>query len=258
MNSTSHSKVIAKVNNLTLSYKLNQHSSDSLKESFIKVMSSPFSTIFNKYDQHLVLDNISFNINEGDRIGLLGVNGVGKTSLCRIISGMFNPTKGEININGEVRAIFDTSIGILEDLTGRENATILMELMFPTLDKETKKKFINEALEFSELNDFLDIPFKKYSKGMQARLCLSLISCTGSDLLILDEVFDGADTFFKEKIAKRVLKMINNSGAVIFVSHSADQIKQTCNRLIVIDNKKICYDGEVDKGIEHYLELYRE
>lgn len=257
MNSISTSNILAEIENLSLSYNLSFYQNDSLREVFIGMMKNPLSFYFRKFSQHLVLDNISFTIANGDRIGILGVNGAGKTSLCRVLAGMYQPSKGSVKTFGETRAIFDTSVGILEDLTGRENARLLIELMYPTLNSQEKEEILIDCLNFSELGKFLDIPFKKYSKGMQSRLCLSLISARATDLLILDEVFDGADEFFREKISKRVIEMINASGSVIFVSHTPDQIMQTCNRLIVLDQKKIVYDGDVNNGISFYKGLHQ-
>jgi ABC-type polysaccharide/polyol phosphate transport system ATPase subunit len=184
-------------------------------------------------------------------VGLLGVNGTGKTSLCRCIAGIYAPTSGKIAMNGRLRAIFDTAVGIQPELTGMENARLLAELIYPESDYD-RERLVQEATEFSELGKFLDVPYRLYSNGMQARLCLSLISSQPCDLLILDEVFDGADAFFREKIAARILKMISRSGAVLFVSHGADQIQRVCNRLIVIRDGSIAHDGDVEEGLALY------
>jgi ABC-type polysaccharide/polyol phosphate transport system ATPase subunit len=127
--------------------------------------------------------------------------------------------------------------------------------MYPTLSSSEKKDIIEDAINFSELNEFIDIPYNKYSKGMQSRLCLSLISARPGDLLVLDEVFDGADQFFKEKITKRVVSMIKSSGASFIVSHNPEHLRTTCNRLIVIDNKKIVFDGGIEEGINFYNQV---
>ena len=109
-----------------------------------------------------------------------------------------------------------------------------------------------DAEEFSELGKYMDVPFKLYSKGMRARLFLSLISSRPSDLLILDEVFNGADHFFSEKITRRVKDLILKSGAVLFVSHSHELVNEVCNRVLVFDNRKIIFDGSPADGIEFY------
>ena len=245
------------IKNMNLSFRLQYHRTDSLREIFINFTKSPFKSVFGDRDVLHVLQNINLTVNKGERIGIIGVNGSGKTSLCRVICEMYRPDSGKILINGEIRAIFDTSIGIQPELTGRENAQLIGRLMFSKMKKAQLVSLVEEALEFSELDNFVDIPYKYYSKGMQARLCLSLISAKACDVLILDEVFDGADTFFQKKISNRVLKMIKNSGAVIFVSHSPDQIRSACNRVIVLNDHRIHFDGGVEQGLEIYENLHK-
>jgi ABC-type polysaccharide/polyol phosphate transport system ATPase subunit len=185
----------------------------------------------------------------------LGVNGAGKSSLCRCIAGMYKPTTGSVEVFGETRAVFNTNIGIQPDLTGRENAELLTQFLYPGLSKNDAKELINDAINFSELGRFIDAPFRLYSNGMQTRLSLSLVSARPTDLLILDEVFDGADTFFKEKISLRVQKMIQLSGAALFVSHSPDQVLKVCNRAIVLDQAQIVFDGEPSEALNFYKKM---
>ncbi|MBH46741.1 MAG: ABC transporter ATP-binding protein [Halobacteriovorax sp.] len=252
MNSTSESKSVLEVNDLNIHFDLDYHFIASVREKFIQAIKDPIDFFSPSKDKLHVLKGIQLSLNHGDRLGIIGVNGSGKTTLCRCIAGMYSPSKGSVNINGEVRAIFDTSVGILPELTGRENAQLLSQFLFPSISKDERKAIIDDALEFSELGHFLDTPYRTYSKGMQTRLSLSLISSKATDLLILDEVFDGADEFFQEKISKRVLKMIHQSGAVIFVSHSPDQVLQACNRAIFLNNGHIEIDGSPEEVIAHY------
>jgi len=197
---------------------------------------------------HLLKD-ISLTVKEGERLGILGVNGTGKTTLCRHIAGL----EGEKNLcNGKVVGIFNTAIGVMPELTGRENAKLLVELLYGELSKEEKKEIVDSSLEFSELGKMVDTPFKVYSKGMMARLFLSVVSSRPSEVLILDEVFDGADVFFNEKITKRVMEMISKSGCVLFVSHDNPKLLEVCNRGIVINNGKIQFDGEISEAINWY------
>jgi ABC-type polysaccharide/polyol phosphate transport system ATPase subunit len=161
------------------------------------------------------------------------------------------PQQGQIISTLEVRAIFDTGTGIMPELTGRENAYLLARLFFP--DVRDLKPLVEEAIEFSELGHFIDIPFRQYSKGMQSRIMLSLISSKPTDILILDEVFDGADVFFQKKLSTRMKSFIENAGATIFVSHSSDQIRQVCNTLMVLKNGKISFLGNVEEGLNHYM-----
>lgn len=226
------------------------HRSTTIRDVFVRTLSRPFETLFKAPQMLELIDDLNLQVRRGERVALMGVNGVGKTSLCRAIAGFYRPTAGSIRVNGEQRAIFDTMVGIYPELTGRENAEILTDFLYPKLKDRTAK--LKEALEFSELGEFLETPFKYYSNGMQARLCLSVLTMEPTDLLILDEVFEGADQFFREKIAARVLKMIRDSGAVIFVSHSEDQLRRVCNRAVVLNNGRVGFDGGLEDGFAYY------
>lgn len=237
--------------NVSLHFELQHYFHNSIRDKFIRAITNPIETFFKENEILRILDDVNFEIKKGDRLGIIGVNGTGKTTLCRCLVGMYKPQKGKIVVNGVARGIFDTSTGIMPELTGRENAYLLARLFYPTI--KDLRPIVEEALTFSELGHFVDIQFKQYSKGMQSRLALSIISSVPADLLILDEVFDGADVFFQTKIANRMKKLIENSGAVVFVSHSVDQVRELCNRLMILDSGKVRYDGSVDKGIETYL-----
>lgn len=252
MSSTYESNSIVEVSDLNIHFDLDYHYIASVREKFISFVQNPLSVFKSPDDKLHVLKNINLKLNRGDRLGILGVNGSGKTTLCRCISGMYVPTRGNITVNGDVRAIFDTAVGIIPELTGRENAHLLSRFIFPNISKEERTRIVEDALEFTELGHFLDTPYRTYSKGMQARLSLSIISSRPTELLILDEVFDGADEFFQTKIAKRVLEMIHNSGAVIFVSHAPDQIIQACNRAIFLKDGQIVFDGKPEDTIKAY------
>lgn len=256
MNSTEDSKVLLKVKNLRVHFELDFYHSTGVRDLFVQALSHPLDFLLKDRELFYVLDDISFEIEKGTRLGILGVNGCGKTTLCRCIAGMMVAQQGEITTNAEIRAIFDTGSGIMPELTGRENAMLLGRLFFPK--EKNIKPLVDEAIEFSELGQFIDIPFKQYSKGMQSRLLLSLISSKSTDILILDEVLDGADVFFQKKLSVRMKSLIENSGATIFVSHSKDQIRQVCNKVLVLKKGKIHFFGDVEEGIEAYMNIHQE
>lgn len=231
------------------------YEANNLRDFFIKGVRAPIDFLLKPKEKFLALDDISFEVKRGDRIGILGINGSGKTTLCRCLSGMLVPSEGSVETHGEVRPIFNTTISVLPELTGRENAEMLALLLFPDLTPEERQSLVNEGLAFAELGDFLDVPFKSYSRGMQARLCLSVITARPCDLLILDEVFEGADLSFQKKISKRTLSMIEDSGAVVLVSHFPEHIKLSCNRVLIIDKSKLVFDGDVDKGLNLYNKI---
>jgi ABC-2 type transport system ATP-binding protein len=247
------SEPILRVQNLNIRFQANVHCPRTWRDVFIQFLMGPLSFFRNDTEPFFACRDISFDIHRSDRIGLLGVNGAGKTTLCRCIAGYYQPTSGHVKKNGEIRALFDVALGIQPELTGRENASLLAELLYAG-DKDIKN-LTAEALQFSELGPSLDKPFKFYSRGMQTRLGLSLSAIRPSDLLILDEVFDGADMFFRDKISARMLDVVHQSGAVIFVSHSVEQIRKVCNRVVVLQNGSIIFDGAVEEGLQCYENL---
>ena len=252
MNSTSTSKYpILRVKNLNLSFKITNHKLGNLRDVFINMFTSPIRFLFERPKDITILEDINFEINRGEVVGLIGTNGSGKTSLCRTIAGMYGHDNS-IDMNGKLRAIFDTSSVIHPELSGEENAWIITNIIYPELSKDQRAQIVKESLEFAELNEFIYSPFKTYSKGMKVRLFISIVSAKPCDLLILDEVFNGADTFFNEKISNRLTNIIKTSGAVIFISHEEQLIKDLCNRLIVLNNHKVVYDGNVEEGLELY------
>jgi ABC-type polysaccharide/polyol phosphate transport system ATPase subunit len=248
MTSPSTSK-IASVKDLHLSFEARYYLKWSLRDKFIQTLKRPKSLMEDDSVKIEVLKGLNFDIHAGERVGLIGVNGAGKTTLCKVMSGYFRPQQGSVEVSGTVRSVFDTSVGIYPELTGRENAEILAKLLYPHRNPD---EIVQDVLQFADLGKFIDLPFKSYSSGMQARLCLSAISCEPSDLMILDEVFEGADKFFSEKMAKRITHIIERSGAVLFVSHSMQRILKICNRLIVLNNGQIIFDGDPISGIEAF------
>jgi ABC-2 type transport system ATP-binding protein len=252
MNSSSTSDIILEAKDICLDFELRLYNHTGIRDAFVDLVKNPVDYITRPKDVLPVIRNLSLNLYKGDRLGLLGVNGAGKSSLCRVLCGMIKPQSGTVTCNGDVEAIFDVGTGVMPELTGRENAYLLARLFYHT--KKIPTEAVEEALVFSELGSFLDAPFKTYSKGMQARLVLSLISTTPSQVLILDEVFDGADVFFKEKIAKRMVEKIEKSEAVVFVSHGPDQVLQLCNRVVVMKEGTIAFDGSPQTGIDFYIQ----
>ena len=256
MNSTSKSNdTILEIKNLSLTYNVSYSKIGNLRDFFIKAVQSPLRFLFEKPAKLQILNNISFNIKRGEIVGIIGVNGAGKTSLCRLITGMYGQ-KDEVKMHGILRAIFDTGTVMHSELSGEENAWIITNIIYSKLPKEERISIVEEALHFAGLDEFVHAPFKTYSKGMKVRLFLSIISSRPCDLLILDEVFSGADTFFNEKISKRIKRVIQESGAVIFISHEEELVKEICNRVIVLGDKKVLYDGDVEAGCKFYKEKY--
>jgi ABC-type polysaccharide/polyol phosphate transport system ATPase subunit len=253
MSSTASSEILLSVKDLGVYFEIEHFHHHSVRDVFVTALKHPVDYFFRMPELYSVLDEISFDIERGTRLGIIGVNGCGKTTLCRCLAGMMKGQKGKVETKAEIRAIFDTGTGVIPELTGRENARLLARLFFPEI--KNLAPIVEEAIEFSELGHFIDAPFKQYSKGMQSRLMLSLISARSTDILILDEVFDGADVFFQQKLAGRMKQLIEEAGATVFVSHSFDQIRSVCNKLLVLNQGKIAHHGDVEEGIALFLKL---
>jgi ABC-type polysaccharide/polyol phosphate transport system ATPase subunit len=254
---TTSKKSILEVKNLYMSFDLDIQRGHTIRDVFVNLVNNPLESIIGRRDVHPVLEDINFTLKKGDKLALVGENGSGKTSLCRAIAGMIVPKQGSINVQGSVQAVFSTASAIHFSLTGRENAFLLGELIFPELEREQLKRIIEEALDFSELGKFLDAPFFTYSRGMQARLFLSVVTAKSTELLILDEVYDGADEFFQKKMQARMNNVIKDSGAVIFISHNAELVTEVCNRAIVLHERKVIFNGEnMEKAIRVYQSLH--
>ena len=248
------SDVILDVKNFSISYSVPFYKNNSFRDVFVSAVSSPIDFFFQTNDRVLLLDNINLKVMKGDRIGILGNNGSGKTSFCRYVSGIHKTSEKNIKVNGVVKGIFDTEVAILPELSGKENLELLTHFFYPEVSKAERKTIVEETATFCDLGKYIDVPFKLYSKGMKARIFLSLISSKAVDLLILDEVFNGADHFFNGKITQRIKETIHKSGAVIFVSHSNELIVEVCNRVLVFNNKKIVFDGDPIEGVAFYKE----
>lgn len=253
MHSTLNSEVLLSVKDLKIFFELQHFHHRGVRDVFVSAVTNPIDYLLRQPEFFYVIDGVSFEIKRGMRLGIIGTNGSGKTTLCRAIAGIIRGQQGMVTTTKEVRVIFDTGTGVMQDLTGRENAYLLARLFFPAV--KDLKPIVEEAIDFSELGHFIDIPFSQYSKGMQARLLLSLISGVPSEILILDEVLDGADVFFQKKLADRMQAFIRNASATIFVSHSLEQIRQVCNEVLVLHKGKVHFMGEVEQGWQEYLNL---
>lgn len=258
MTSTSTSDHLLSVENIHLSFDLEMQRGHTIRDVFVNLVSSPVQSILGKKEVHRVLKDVSFTLKQGDKLALIGENGSGKTSLCRCIAGMIIPQQGRIQAPQHIQAVFSTASAIHFSLTGRENAYLLGELIFPNLSKKELASCVEEALEFSELGKFLEAPFYTYSRGMQARLFLSVVTSSPTELLILDEVYDGADEFFQRKMQARMNNVIKNSGAVIFISHNADLVENVCNRALLLHKSEVLFDGKnVSKALALYQALHQ-
>ncbi|TCI46135.1 ABC transporter ATP-binding protein [Exiguobacterium sp. SH3S2] len=201
------------------------------------------------------LNNINLTINSGEVVGLVGVNGSGKSTLSNMISEIITPTSGSCEVNGDV-AIIAVSQGLKKVLTGRENI-MLKCLMLGMTEKQIKEK-MPHIIEFADIGDFIDQPIKKYSSGMKSRLGFAIAVNVDADILIVDEALSVGDKTFYQKCIDRMNEFKDEGKTIIFVSHSLNQIKSFCSRVIWLEYGKIREDGESDEVLKHYKKFLDE
>ena len=242
-------KILVELQNVTLAFPKANLEVTSIRDIFAKKLKK--NSLADDYK--VVLNDINFQLRSGDRLGIIGENGGGKSSLCRCISGSYPLSAGKVMRQGDIRALFESSLSVYPELSERENMSLLAEIFYDR-KKHNIPQMLEESLKFSELEESIDLPVKTYSKGMQLRLTLSILSAVPTDILILDEVFDGADEFFRIKLSQRIGKLISDSGAVIFISHQEEQIMNICTRVIVLKKGEIIFDGDPAEAFKVYRE----
>jgi lipopolysaccharide transport system ATP-binding protein len=207
--------------------------------------------------QHVVaLRKVNLTLSSGDRIALLGHNGAGKTSLLRVLAGIYEPSAGTRTINGRVLALLSSSIGMNVNNTGRTNIHHACSLF--EVPKSEIPAFEESVIEFSELGEFIDLPVRTYSAGMRTRLGFSIITSLDPDILVVDEVLSAGDMSFALKAQKRIVSMIEKSHGMVVASHSADLMKMFCNRAVWLDHGQIRMDGDFDEVKDaYYAEVAR-
>lgn len=247
---------IIEVQNLDLSFPLDIFHSSSARDVFIQALTSPL-TFFKKTATKHILKNIQFKIHRGEKVALVGINGSGKTTLCRCIAGTLKPDRGTILTTTKSQSIIQTDAGFFPDLTGRENALLLSHFLYADLPEKERLDLVDEAINFSEIGKYADATLDTYSLGMKSRLNLALMTARPQEILILDEIYNHSDEFFRSRIEKRLHNQIQKSGVVIMVSHYDQDLIQLCNRGLVLHEGEIKYDGSVETALKAYRFLNR-
>ena len=234
------------VDNVTMIFNMASEQLNSLKEYFIKLFRHELF-----FSEFRALKNISFKVNRGEVVGLVGTNGSGKSTMLKIIAGVLEPSEGTCTVRGNIAPLIELGAGFDMDLTARENIYLNGSLL------GYNKRFIDdkfdEIVDFAELKDFVDMPLKNYSSGMVARIAFAIATITEPDILIVDETLSVGDVFFQQKCERRIQHFIESGDVtVLFVSHSIEQVERICQRAIWIEKGDMRMDGPVDKVCEAY------
>ena len=209
---------------------------------------------FRKGETFLALDDVSFEVRPGERVGIIGRNGAGKSTLLKLISRVTAPTGGMIGLNGRVTSMLEVGTGFHGELTGREN--IYMNGAILGMTKREIDAKIEDIIDFSECRQFIDTPVKRYSSGMYVKLAFAVAAHLDSEIMIMDEVLAVGDMAFQKKCLDKMSDVSQSQGrTILYVSHNMNTIRQLCSRCIVLDHGKLIFDGEVEEAISRYMDV---
>ena len=236
--------------NVEMHFNMSKEKLESLKEYFLKLIKRQLH-----FEDFVAVNDVSFDIKKGDVFGIVGLNGCGKSTTLKMISGILEPTKGSVKTYGTIAPLIELGAGFDMDLTARENIYLNGSVL------GYSKKFIDEKfqdiVDFSEMHEFLDVPMKNYSSGMVARIAFAIATVTTPDILIVDEILAVGDFLFQQKCEERINSMINDDTTVIIVSHSIEQIERLCKHCVWLEKGKIKMIGDALEVCDAYKNSQR-
>ena len=197
------------------------------------------------------LDDINLRIEDGERVGLLGCNGSGKSTLLRVLGGVYAPTTGRAEVNGSIGSLLDINLGTDGESTGIENIYLRGTLLGMT--REEIDRELPKMVEYSELGNFINLPMKTYSSGMQMRVAFTVSTQSASDILLMDEWLAVGDQNFQRKAEERLSRLVEQTKILVIASHSQDLIKRVCTRAVWLDHGRMRMDGSVEEVCKAYF-----
>lgn len=244
-----------KVDNVSMRFNLGIEKDKSFKTIFIRIFKGKKENQ-KKKQEFWALKDVSFEIEKGDVLGIIGSNGAGKSTLLKVVSGVMKPTKGKVEVSGVISPMIELGAGFDGELTAREN--IYLNGAILGYSKSFLDSKFDEIVEFSELKEFLDVPVKNFSSGMVAKLAFSISTIVDPEILIVDEILSVGDIKFQEKSKNKMMSMIQGGTTVLFVSHSLDAIRELCNKVIWLDHGKIVEMGNTKEICDKYYKKLME
>lgn len=239
------SQPIIQINDVTMRFRLSNDRILSLKEFVTTALRGKL-----QYKEFEALKHVTFDVNRGETVGIIGRNGAGKSTLLKIISGILKPTQGSIKVCGNVVPMLELGSGFDMDLSGREN--IFLNGAILGYNEPFLKEKYDEIVNFSELGQFVEIPIRNYSSGMMARLAFSIASVIQPEILIVDEILSVGDADFQEKSRKRMLEMMGGGTTVLFVSHNIGQIEEICKKVVWLEQGRVKCIGSTKEVCDLY------
>ena len=244
--------VLIQVKHESMCFHLASERFDGFKEYLIQRMKKKIT-----YQEFWALSDVSFEVERGETLGLIGVNGSGKSTMLKIIAGVMKPTKGSVKVSGVVAPLIELGAGFDFELTARENVFLNGTILGYT--REYMKQHYDDIVEFSELGTFMDVPVKNFSSGMVSRLGFSIATVAGAaEILILDEVLSVGDEFFRKKSLARIKELIHGGSTVLMVSHGMQTILDNCTKVVWIEQGNMRMIGEPKTVCKAYRSQYSE
>lgn len=240
------SKVID-VNNVSMSFIMEQERTNTIKEYLVKLARRKL-----RFSSFKALKNVSFSMEQGESVALIGKNGSGKSTMLKIIAGVMDATEGSVTVNGTIAPLIELGAGFDPDLTGRENVFLNGALL------GHKRRYMQDNFDsivaYAELEHFIDVPVRSYSSGMIARLGFSIATHVRADILVVDEILAVGDYNFQQKCHRSMEDMLQAGTTLLFVSHDTEQVKRLCKRAIWLDHGNIMADGPSGQVCDAYLD----
>ncbi len=238
---------VIKVEHLVQRFRVIHERPDTVRELFAKF----FRKEVNYHDFEAVND-ISFSVQAGEMVGIIGRNGSGKSTLLKIVAGIYRPTSGKLQVNGSIAPLIELGAGMHAELTGREN--ILLNGLMMGYSKRQMLEREQRIIEFAEIGDFIDVPVKQYSTGMYMRLAFSVATEVDPDILVIDEILAVGDLTFQRKCFERLKRFRESGKTILFVTHSMDQVRDHCDRGLLLDRGRLLFNGSPDEAVALYKE----
>lgn len=242
--------MIIEVNGVTMRFNLAEEKTDTIKEYFVKLVTGKLH-----FNEFYALKNVSFEVKRGEAVALIGKNGSGKSTMLKILAGVLYPTQGTVTVNGSIAPMIELGAGFDMELTAREN--IYMNGAILGHNRAFMDQHFEEIVAFSELQKFLDVPLKNFSSGMIARLGFSIATIIKADILIVDEVLAVGDFRFREKCYRKIDELLEGGTTLLFVSHSAEQVRKLCPKAIWLDHGELMAFGDTEEVYGMYERTYQ-
>lgn len=240
--------MILKVDDVAIKYVTGTFKDIGMKEYFVRKLKHEY-----QMKEFWAVDGVTFSIERGDMLGIVGTNGAGKSTLLKAISGIMVPTRGTVEREGTIAALLELGSGFDGDLTVKENAYLRGAMLGYT--RQYMDETYKDIISFAELEEYQDRPFKHLSSGMKSRLAFSIASLVCPDILILDEVLSVGDGAFRKKSENKMREIINGGATTILVSHSINQVREMCNKVLWLDHGKQIAFGPSDEICHEYEKM---